>query len=50
MAFSQGKKDNQAASDESLLNQYLQEMEKQGFQVDHKRLHYTNGEAVICRK
>ena len=28
----------------------LQEMEKQGFQVDHKRLHYTNGEAVICRK
>ena len=28
----------------------LQEMEKQGFQVDHKRLHYSNGEAVICRK
>ena len=28
----------------------LQEMEKQGFQVDHKRLHFTNGEAVICRK
>ena len=28
----------------------LQEMEKQGFKVDHKRLHYSNGEAVVCQK
>ena len=28
----------------------LQEMEKQGFKTDHKRLHYSNGEVVICQK
>ena len=32
------------------MTREYQEMEKQGFQVDHKRLHYSNGEAVICRK
>ena len=28
----------------------LQELEKLGFKADHKRLHYSNGEAVVCRK
>ena len=28
----------------------LQELEKQGFKADHKRLHYSNGEAVVCQK
>ena len=28
----------------------MQEMKKQGFRPDHERLHYRNGEVVICEK
>ena len=28
----------------------LNEMEKQGFHLDHKRLNFSNGEVVVCEK
>ena len=29
---------------------FLREMENQGFHLDHKKLNYSNGEAVVCEK
>jgi broad specificity phosphatase PhoE len=48
--LSQKKEDCAVFSHGFFMIFLLQEMEKQGFTVDHKRLHYANGEAVVCLK